>query len=204
MAIVSPSTKRSESNGGVLLRNIPWATYEAMVEDPANRHVRMTYDRGSLELMSPLSPHETLLVYFRRMIEALAFELGIPIKGLGATTLKREDVERGLEPDASFYFANERRIRGKKRLDLTIDPPPDLAIEIDITSSSLNRQSIYASLGVPEIWRFDGESLRVGFAQESRLAQEQKTLHKKSGGLRRQGSNKEGNRYVLVVLKSSN
>ena len=111
--------------------------------------------------MSPSSMHERYNCLFRRMIETLTEELAIPIKGAGSTTFKREDLERGLEPDSCFYLANERRIRGKRELDLTIDPPPDLAIEIDITSSSLDRQGIYAALGVPEIWRFDGESLRV-------------------------------------------
>src|SRR5688500_6748040 len=78
-----------------------------------------------------------------------------------SVTLRREDLERGLEPDNCFYTTRWRAIIGKKRFDLTRDPPPDLAIEIDVTSSSLDRQGIYAALGVPEIWRFDGESLRV-------------------------------------------
>ncbi len=162
MAIASPPpTPRIASHPRILLSNVPWSTYQALVEEPDNRHVRMTYDRGSLELMSPAPEHEMYINLFRRMIEVLTMELAIPIKGRGSTTFKRADLKQGLEPDACYYLANEQRIRGKKRIDLTIDPPPDLVIEVDITSSSLDRQGIYASLRVPEIWRFDGESLRV-------------------------------------------
>lgn len=162
MAIASPpSADRIASNPRILLSNVPWSTYQSLVEDPDNRHVRMTYDRGSLELMSPTPEHEMYISLFRRMIEVLTMELAIPIKGRGSTTFKRDDVKQGLEPDACYYLANERRIRGKKRIDLTTDPPPDLVIEVDITHSSLDRQSIYDSLRVPEIWRFNGESLRV-------------------------------------------
>jgi Uma2 family endonuclease len=162
MAIASPpQAERVTRSPRILLSNVPWSTYRSLVEDPDNRHVRMTYDRGSLELMSPSFPHEKYNYRLRRMIDSLTEILNIPIIGAGSTTFKREDLERGLEPDTCYYLGNERRIRGKNNLDLTIDPPPDLAIEVDITSSSLDRAGIYAALGVPEIWRFDGESLRV-------------------------------------------
>ena len=162
MAIASPPpATHVQSNSRILLRNVPWSVYITLVEEHANFHVRMTYDRGDLELMSPSSPHEMYNDRLRRIVDSLTEVLNIPIKGAGSTTLKREDLERGLEPDSCYYIANERRIRGKRQLDLTVDPPPDLAIEVDITSGSLDRQAIYTSLGVPEIWRFDGESLRV-------------------------------------------
>ncbi len=125
MAIASPPpAERIAANARILLSNVPWSTYQSLVEEPDNRHVRMTYDRGSLELMSPSPEHEMYINLFRRMIEVLTMELAIPIKGRGSATFKRADVKQGLEPDACYYLANEKRIRGKKRIDLTIDPPP--------------------------------------------------------------------------------
>jgi Uma2 family endonuclease len=88
-------------------------------------------------------------------------EFRINARSLGSSTDQRKDIERGFEPDSCFYFANEPRIRGVKRLDMTIHPAPDLIIEVDITSLSTNRQSIFAAFGVPEIWRFDGEKVRI-------------------------------------------
>ena len=81
--------------------------------------------------------------------------------GAGSTTYKREDLERGFEPDASFYIRNAERVRGKSRIDLDVDPPPDLVVEVDITNPSLDKLPIYARLGVPEVWRYDGERLTV-------------------------------------------
>ena len=76
----------------------------------------------------------------------------------GSTTFRREDLRRGFEPDGCFYIRHERRIRGKQRIDLTVDPPPDLVIEVDVTSTSLDKLPIYAQIGVPEVWRHDGET----------------------------------------------
>jgi Uma2 family endonuclease len=99
------------------------------------------------------------------LLEVLTLELNIPIQSLGSTTFHRRDVEGGLEPDECYYIRNEPLVRGKKRLDLANDPPPDLAIEIHITHSSLNRQEVYAALKIPELWRFDGEVLEVSQLQ---------------------------------------
>jgi len=87
--------------------------------------------------------------------------LAIPISSAGSTTLKAEWEERGLEADESYYIANESRVRGRDEIDLRVDPPPDLAIEVDISSSSLDQLSIYADLGVPEVWLYDGSLLKV-------------------------------------------
>ena len=121
----------------------------------------MTYDHQWLEIMTPLPEHEANKRLLGRIVEATTEELGLEIYSLGSTTWSREDLQRGLEPDECYYITSEAQVRGKTDIDLTIDPPPDLAIEIDITSSSLNRLEIYASLGIKEVWRFDGESLFV-------------------------------------------
>jgi Uma2 family endonuclease len=119
----------------------------------------MTYDRGRLEFMMPLHPHESYGHLLGRLIEMFAFEMNIPLHGGRSTTLKRELAQRGLEPDESYWIQNEPRMRGKKDLDLDTDSPPDLAVEIDITSSSLPRMPICADLGALEVWRFDGSAL---------------------------------------------
>jgi Uma2 family endonuclease len=145
----------------VLLHNVRWQTYEMLAADTGESHVRLAYDRGELEIMSPWSEHESYKCLIGRMIEALTEELDIALKSGGSTTFKREDIDRGIEPDACYWIDRELLVRGKVDIDLTVDPPPDLAVEIDLTRSFLNRQAIYAALGVPEVWSFDGHSIRV-------------------------------------------
>jgi Uma2 family endonuclease len=144
----------------VVLRNVSWETYERLLTDHENSSVpHFTYDRGVLEIMSPLPEHEKYNRTIALAVEVLAEEMGIDVDDLGSTTFRRRDLQRGFEPDSCFYIQNEERIRGKARIDLTVDPPPDLVI--DITSPSLNKFPIYARLGVPEVWRYDGERLDI-------------------------------------------
>jgi Uma2 family endonuclease len=112
-----------------------------------------------LEIMSPLHEHESDADYLGRLVVVMTEEMGLPIKGGGSTTLRRRKKQRGLEPDNCYWIANEPKMRGKRTLNLRTDPPPDLAIEVDVTRSSLNRMSIYAKLGVPEVWRLDDDDL---------------------------------------------
>lgn len=145
-----------------LLKNISWQTYEALLKDMESQPgIRLTYDRGILEIMSPLDPHETYSTLIGRFVETLTEELNIEIRSLGSRTCKREDLARGLEPDECYYIQNESVVRHLEQIDLNQDPPPDLAIEIDITSSSINRLDLYAALGVPEVWRYDGSQLII-------------------------------------------
>lgn len=144
-----------------VLYGVGWRGYESMLDLVGDRPVRLTYDRGNLELMSPSQEHERVKSLVGRLVEALTEELAIPSISLGSATWRREDLDRGLEADECFYlFDNAERLRGKTS-EPGVDPPPDLAIEIDITRSSLDRQDIYAALGVPEVWRFDATSLQV-------------------------------------------
>jgi Uma2 family endonuclease len=160
---VAPDIRTVGTSDGqrFLLRGVGWHTYESLLNGLGDRRVRLTYDRGDLELMSPSYRHETFGRLLGRMIDTLTLELNLPMKGGGSTTFRRADLDRGLEPDECYYLANQPRVQGKEEIDLTVDPPPDLAIEVDITRSSLDRMGIYAALGVPELWRFDGESLQV-------------------------------------------
>jgi Uma2 family endonuclease len=145
---------------GIVLKNISWQTYESLVKELAEQPgIRLTYDRGTLEIMTPLDLHEGNNKILGRFVETVTEELNVEIRSLGSRTCKREDLARGLEPDQCYYIENESLIRNVKQIDLNEYPPPDLAIEIDITSSSINRMALYASLGVPELWRYDGSHL---------------------------------------------
>src|SRR5215216_7161905 len=143
----------------VLLQGISWEVYEALLRELGDQNLRLTYDSGELEIMSPIPEHESWKKLFARMIEIISLEMNIPMWPLGSTTFKQKNLKKGLEPDEGYYVANEAAVRWKKRLDLRRDPPPDLVVEIDITHRAVDREIIYAALGVPEIWRFDGRRL---------------------------------------------
>ena len=146
----------------VVLRGVSWGTYESLLADHMDRSApRFAYDRGELEIMSPSPEHEKLNRRIAQLALAVSEEFGFEAEDLGSTTFRREDLERGFEPNSCFYIQNEERIRGKDRIDLTINPPPDLVIEIDITSPSLDKHPIYARLGVPEVWRYKGEKVAI-------------------------------------------
>lgn len=144
-----------------VLHNISWETFEALLKETGeDRGSRFAYDCGTLEIMTPLFQHENPKSNFSNFIIALAEELEIEIKSAGSTTLKRKVANRGIEPDSCYYIQNEIAVRDRQELDLETDPPPDLAIEIDITSSSVNKSAIYSALRVPELWRYNGRVLK--------------------------------------------
>ncbi len=144
-----------------VLYGVGWAGYQALLKIVGDHGPRLTYTRGNLELMSPLFPHEGSSKRLGRMVETIAEELEIPIRPVRSMTLSREDLDRGLEPDESYYIVNVGRIGNRIEFNFEVDPPPDLAIEVEITSGILDKLEIYAKLGVPELWRFDGEILTV-------------------------------------------
>jgi Uma2 family endonuclease len=155
-AVLPPQTN------GIVLKGVQWETYQALVQDlEAQPGKRLTYDDGTLEIRMPLPPHERNKKLLGRFVEAVTEELDIEIASLGSSTWSRQDLRKGLEADECYYIQNEAVIRGKDVIDLRNDPPPDLAIEVDSTSSSVNRLGIYAALGVPEVWRYDLETLVI-------------------------------------------
>lgn len=151
----------TEQGQRLVLYDVSWRTYGKLLRlfEREKRHLRLTYDRGILEIMTLTHEHESYKEILGRLVVALTEELGLPIKGGGSTTFRRRKRQRGLEPDNCYWISNEPLVRGKTKIDLRVDPPPDLAIEIDITSSSLDRMKIYADLGVAEVWRFADHSL---------------------------------------------
>jgi Uma2 family endonuclease len=146
----------------ILLHGISWDVYEGLLNDleQSNQKMYLTYDRGVLEIMPPSPFHERYKTLLGRFIEVISLELEIPIYGLGSTTFKRRELKKGLEPDECYYVQHEARMGAKTEIDLAQDPPPDLAIEMDYTHHAINRESVYAALGVPEIWQFNGSRLR--------------------------------------------
>ncbi|HBY78532.1 MAG TPA: hypothetical protein DEG47_16345, partial [Cyanobacteria bacterium UBA11148] len=138
----------------VLLSDISWQEFETILEDLGeHRASRVVYDNGILEIMTPLPEHETGKVLIGDLVKALLEEMDIEFWSLGSTTFKNQEMLKGIEPDDCFYIQNEAAVRGKNTLDLTVDPPPDLALEIDVTSRT--NSSVYEALGVPELWRFE-------------------------------------------------
>ncbi len=150
------------SDEHVLLRDISWTTYETLLREiEGSRRLYLTYDQGNLEIMSPSHKHEGTKRLIGRMVEEFTLELGIPIKSAGSTTFKRALNKKGLEPDECYYLQHEELVRSKKDLDLNVDPPPDLAIEMEVTKRIIKRMPIYASLGFPEIWQCHRGKIRV-------------------------------------------
>ena len=152
----------------VNLSGITWETYQRIRTELDNRNLRLTYHRGILEIMAPSPEHEYFKKVMGRFVETLAEEFVVTLYPLGSTTLEREDLESGSEPDECFYLtvSKVKAVRGKKRIDLTQDPAPDLVIEVDITSRSRQRENVYSVLQIPEIWRFDGKILTLLVLQE--------------------------------------
>lgn len=160
----------------VLLRDVTWQELEAILEDLGeHRAARIAYDRGILEIMAPLPEHEFDKEIISDLVKALLEELSTEFISLGSTTFKNQAMAQGIEPDQCFYIKNESKIRGKKRLDLAVDPPPDLALEIDITSRT--HPNIYEALKVPELWRFDRGKLQINVLQDGHYVESQQSLN---------------------------
>lgn len=155
------STVSVPSGQQLILTGVTWRMYERVLRAFDERRLRITYDRGVLEIMTLSPEHERFKHLLRRLFEALTDELKWNIAGFASMTMRRRRRRRGLESDECYWVQNEPAIRGRDHIDLRHDPPPDLAFEVDISRSSLDRLAIYAVLGVPEVWRFDGQVLHV-------------------------------------------
>src|SRR5262245_60898960 len=144
-----------------LLHDISWETYERLLSECVNKTgTRFAYNEGDLEIMVVYAGHEGANRILARIAEITAEETGRDFKPLGSTTFKREDLAKGIEPDSCFYFRNAKAVRGKYKIELPDDPPPELVIEVDITRPSLPKFPIFAGIGIAEVWRYDGERVR--------------------------------------------
>ncbi|MEY3404177.1 MAG: hypothetical protein RLZZ86_3799 [Cyanobacteriota bacterium] len=160
----------------VILENVTWKELETIIAELGeHRAARIAYDRGILEIISPLAEHQFDKEIISDLVKALLEQLNIEFRCLGSTTFKNQFMAQGIEPDQCFYIKNEAVIRGKKRLDLTIDPPPDLALEIDITSRT--HLNIYQGLKVPEVWRFENGILQINLLQNGVYVESKSSLN---------------------------
>ncbi len=158
-AAVPPPMPAAE--GRLTLTGISWGTY-VRLNDEVGPGTRITYDRGRMEIVTLSELHELAKKCLARIVETYSDGVDVNAEGLGGWTMRREDLDRGLEPDECYYVAHAALVlglRGRRRLDLAIDPPPDLAIEVDISPPEVAKVPIYAALGVPEIWRYDGRAV---------------------------------------------
>lgn len=162
----------------VVLYDIGWEQFERLLEDLGDRRAaRIAYIDGTLEIMTPLPEHEYFKEAIGVSIQDIAEELEIDYESYGSTTWRKRVKMAGLEPDNCFYFQNEAIVRGRLDLDLKRgDPPPDLALEIDITSKSLDRFPIYARLEVPELWCYDGGELKIYHLRKGEYVEAQTSL----------------------------
>jgi len=144
----------------IILTDINWSKFEEILQELGEKRAkRVAYYQNTLEIIMPLPEHEFDKEILGDMVKILLEELEVERECYGSTTFKREDMAAGIEPDNCFYIQNYHLMIGKRRLDLTVDPPPDLAIEVDVTSKT--QLSAYQVLGVPELWRFSQGSLKI-------------------------------------------
>jgi Uma2 family endonuclease len=163
MISTAPAKAQSPLSGEnrVTLHGLNWQGYQQILQAlPQTRAARLTYDRGMLEITMPLEDHE----FFTRLIELfvriLVVEAGMKIKTMGSTTMDREELDRGSEPDCAYYIQNQPQVAGRT-VDLAQDPPPDLVVEVDITHTDIDKNRLYAAMGVPEFWRYNGRDWRI-------------------------------------------
>lgn len=173
---LTPTTPPVEGSR-LVLHDISWEMYEKLLEIFAEHpKLRLTYYRGTLELMTPLTDHETYSWNLGRLIVALSEELGLEIRGLKSSTWRLKPKAVGKEADECFYIQNEALMRGKLKIDLKVDPPPDLAIEIDTTNSSIDKIAVYAELRVPEVWRFEDDKLIINILTNTGYVESENSL----------------------------
>lgn len=156
----------------LVINDVNWQQFEQILDELGEkRNTKIAYYNHTLEIMSPLPEHESDKVLITTLLEIILEELNVNFWCLGSTTFKSEILQKGLEPDNCFYIQNEAKIRGKKRLNLTIDPPPDLALEIDLTSRTYLH--LYLALGVPELWRFERGNLHIHILENNQYMEKE-------------------------------
>jgi len=167
-----------------VINDLTWGGYRRIGDTIRDRPAfRLTYDDGTLEIMTTSYEHEDVKYLLGRIIDTIVEEARMPIKPGGSMTFQREDLEKGLEPDQCYYSQNASAIAGKKSIDLAIDPPPDLCIEVDVANRSIDRLSIYAKMKMPEVWRWELGKIIVYSLQKSGLYKKGTTSNRFIKGL---------------------
>jgi len=151
---------KEESEPRIVLENVSWEVFVALADERRGSVPRMTYDEGVLEMMRPKRKHENISCLLGRMIEAYSEIKGIEILSVASVTVKRSDLKKAYEADESYYVTNIDNVLSKEELDFDVDPPPDLVIEVELTSSAIDKLELFAAMRVREVWRHDGTSVR--------------------------------------------
>lgn len=169
MVIAAPEPKAELHPMGeqrVVIRGLSWEAYLQILDVlPQSRGSRLTYDDGILEITVPLEDHEFPSRLIERFIATLVELMGMRMKTMGSTTMNYPQLKKGAEPDNAYYIQNQALVKGRN-VDFSKDPPPDLVVEVDITHTDIAKNQFYASLGVPEFWRFNGKVWRIYQLQE--------------------------------------
>ncbi len=137
---------------------LSWSAYQDLLTALGDHRLRHVYAEGRLQ-MSPRKDHDWVGRFLARIVQMLTYELERPIQCIGSTTITSDNLHRGFEPDEAFYLDNEPKVRGKMSFEPSVDPPPDLIIEVDVTSNSEDRLPSFAVMGIPEVWRHDGDQV---------------------------------------------
>ncbi len=165
------------ADGILILPHVSWHEFESLAAELGDRReVRLSYQRGRMEITMPSPEHEEYVDLIQDLTRLLVRELGLRMESRGTALLKRELRETGAQPDGCFYIQHAAEIIGKRQLDLTVDPPPDIVVEVDLNTDSRGKFSIYATLGVPELWRYDGLSFEIHHLTETEYVEATESL----------------------------
>lgn len=168
---------RQETDRSVVLFNVSWEEYEKFLKAFGDRgSPRLTYDRGTLEIMSPGPEHEEAHLVLANVVSVVAEELGIDFRPAGHTTFRRPGLKRGFEADASFYLGHSLEARNVAEIDPVQGRPPDLVIEIDVTNPSLKKLPVYAAMGVPAAWRYADGQVQINVLEGKRYRAAERSL----------------------------
>ena len=175
-SVLSPNVTTQPAEKRVLLCNVSWQSYEQILTALGERRsARLIYFDGYLEIMTPLEEHEGSSSRIDQFINVVTEERNQGLKSLQSTRLHRPESLAGAEPDQCYYIANEKRVRGKT-VNLVVDPPPDLVVEVDITHTDIDKNALYAAMGVPEFWRYDGRILNIYLLQDGEYQESETSL----------------------------
>jgi Uma2 family endonuclease len=156
-------------DSSLILRNVSWDEYETLLEGlEESSGVRVSYDRGILEIVTLSSEHESYCRLLEKLLALFSTRRRVRILSFGSSTMRRKESGKGTEPDACFYVQTAPAIGRKIRIDFGLDPAPDVVAEIDLSHDSLSKLPTYAALGVPEVWRYDGNEVRIYQLREGR------------------------------------
>lgn len=174
--VLPPNIATRSAEQRVLLCNVSWQSYgQILTALGERRSARLTYFNGCLEIMTPLEEHEGSSSRIDQFINVVTEETNQGLKSLQSTRLNKPELLASAEPDQCYYIANEQLVRGKT-VNLAVDPPPDLVVEVDITHTDIDKNALYAAMGVPEFWRYDGQVLRIYLLSEGEYQEAQTSL----------------------------